>query len=53
MNEPSPFDNKKRDWEDTFVNIVSIVIATSILVPASICSLYVSILLIQDIIALF
>lgn len=30
MDEPSSFDNKNRDWDDTFVKIVTIVAVSSI-----------------------
>ena len=53
MDEPSPFDNKKRDWEDTFVKIITVVAVSSILVPFTLASLCVTITLIKDIIALF
>ena len=53
MDEPSPFDNKNRDWDDTFVKIVTIVAVSSILVPFTLASLCISITIIKEIIALF
>lgn len=53
MDEPSPFDNKKRDWGDTFTKIITVVAVSSILVPFTLASLCVTITLIKDIIALF
>lgn len=53
MDEPSPFDNKKRDWEDTFVKIITVVAVSSILVPFALASLCITITIIKNIIALF
>lgn len=53
MDEPSPFDNKNRDWDDTFAKIVTVIAVSSILIPFSLASLCITITLIKDIIALF
>lgn len=46
-------DNKNKDWEDTFVKIITVVAITSILVPFALASLGVTIAIIKEIIALF
>lgn len=53
MDEPSPFDNKHKDWEDTFTKIITVIAVSSILVPFTLASLGVTITIIKQIIALF
>lgn len=46
-------DKKNKDWDEIFINITLVILVFSFLIPFFLICMYVSITVIQDIIALF